>query len=179
MFFTKYTHGIKMLFVVSPNHLCRNRNRGNSAANVNTGNTQATVSPSSTRGGSQSAYGNTSKFLLHFFLLLLFFAFLLLHVQTKLRHNLFFSFCLVFLLSHSRLRPTVNPSVKSKLLESAQQHTVDIYRHAPSRPDTLYPQPIPDKTAAKCRRDVCLLPDCFCGGKDIPGTWLVRFSFAI
>lgn len=157
-----------MLFVVSPNHLCRNRNRGNSAANVNTGNTQATVSPSSTRGGSQSAYGNTSKFLLHFFLLL-FLTFLLLHVQTNLRHNLF-SFCLVFLLSHSRLRPTVNPSVKSKLLESAQQHTVDIYRHAPSRPDTLYPQPIPDKTAAKCRRDVCLLPDCFCGGKDIPGT---------
>lgn len=86
-------------------------------------------------------------------------------------HLFVFSLCLLFhVVSHSRLRPTVNPSVKSKLLESAQQHSIDIYRHAPSRPDTLYPQPIPDKTAAKCRRDVCLLPDCFCGGKDIPGT---------
>lgn len=37
------------------------------------------------------------------------------------------------------------------------------------RPDPVYPTPQVDKTAAKCRRDVCLLPDCYCGGKDIPG----------
>lgn len=46
---------------------------------------------------------------------------------------------------------------------------VDIYSNPPSRPAPVYPQPTPDKTAAKCRKDVCLLPDCFCGGKDIPG----------
>ena len=33
----------------------------------------------------------------------------------------------------------------------------------------MYPTPQVDKTAAKCRKDVCLLPDCYCGGKDIPG----------
>lgn len=66
------------------------------------------------------------------------------------------------------MRPTINPSLKKSVLESAS-HFVDIYRHAPSRPDSLYPQPTPDKTAAKCRKDVCLLPDCYCGGKDIPG----------
>lgn len=71
---------------------------------------------------------------------------------------------------HSRLRPTINPSLKKAVLESGN-HFVDIYRHAPSRPDPLYPQPTPDKTAAKCRKDVCLLPDCYCGGKDIPGNF--------
>lgn len=45
----------------------------------------------------------------------------------------------------------------------------DIYQYPPTRPEPLYPQPIPDKTAAKCRKDVCLLPDCYCGGRDIPG----------
>jgi hypothetical protein len=49
------------------------------------------------------------------------------------------------------------------------QPFADIYRHPPTRPEPLYPQPTPDKTAAKCRKDVCLLPDCSCGGKDIPG----------
>nr|CAD7402609.1 unnamed protein product [Timema cristinae] len=37
------------------------------------------------------------------------------------------------------------------------------------RPDPVYPTPQVDKTAAKCRKDVCLLPDCYCGGKEIPG----------
>lgn len=37
------------------------------------------------------------------------------------------------------------------------------------RPDPIYPTPQPDKTAAKCRKDVCQLPDCSCGGKEIPG----------
>lgn len=52
---------------------------------------------------------------------------------------------------------------------------VDIYRNPPTRPEPLYPQPIPDKTAAKCRKDVCLLPDCYCGGRDIPGK-LITFN---
>lgn len=38
------------------------------------------------------------------------------------------------------------------------------------RPDPIYPTPQVDKTAAKCRKDVCLLPDCSCGGKDVPGS---------
>nr|XP_043068660.1 uncharacterized protein LOC108131258 isoform X8 [Drosophila bipectinata] len=65
-----------------------------------------------------------------------------------------------------RTRPTLKPS---GTIVSKAQEFVDIYRNPPSRPDPIYPQPTPDKTAAKCRKDVCLLPDCYCGGKDIPG----------
>ncbi|KMY87210.1 uncharacterized protein LOC6730395 isoform X17 [Drosophila simulans] len=65
-----------------------------------------------------------------------------------------------------RTRPTLKPS---GIIVSKAQEFVDIYRYPPSRPDPIYPQPTPDKTAAKCRKDVCLLPDCYCGGKDIPG----------
>nr|XP_032294700.1 uncharacterized protein LOC6635623 isoform X9 [Drosophila virilis] len=65
-----------------------------------------------------------------------------------------------------RTRPTLKPA---GTIVSKAQEFVDIYRYPPSRPDPLYPQPTPDKTAAKCRKDVCLLPDCYCGGKDIPG----------
>ncbi|XP_044765098.1 uncharacterized protein LOC123321514 isoform X2 [Coccinella septempunctata] len=66
----------------------------------------------------------------------------------------------------SRSRPTLKPSTS---IVSKAQEFVDIYRYPPRRPDPIYPQPQPDKTAAKCRKDVCLLPDCNCGGKDIPG----------
>ena len=65
-----------------------------------------------------------------------------------------------------RTRPTLKPS--QTVVKDAQQF-VDIYRFPPTRAEPLYPQPVPDKTAAKCRKDVCLLPDCSCGGKDIPG----------
>uniref|UniRef100_A0A6P4EW64 Mucin-5AC isoform X3 n=1 Tax=Drosophila rhopaloa TaxID=1041015 RepID=A0A6P4EW64_DRORH len=65
-----------------------------------------------------------------------------------------------------RTRPTLKPS---GTIVSKAQEFVDIYRYPPSRPDPIYPQPTPDKTAAKCRKDVCLLPDCYCGGKEIPG----------
>uniref|UniRef100_A0A0A1X2J9 Formin-J n=1 Tax=Zeugodacus cucurbitae TaxID=28588 RepID=A0A0A1X2J9_ZEUCU len=65
-----------------------------------------------------------------------------------------------------RTRPTLKPS---GTIVSKAQEFVDIYRYPPARPEPLYPQPTPDKTAAKCRKDVCLLPDCACGGKDIPG----------
>ncbi|XP_017485935.1 PREDICTED: mucin-5AC-like, partial [Rhagoletis zephyria] len=65
-----------------------------------------------------------------------------------------------------RTRPTLKPS---GTIVSKAQEFVDIYRNPPTRPEPLYPQPTPDKTAAKCRKDVCLLPDCSCGGKEIPG----------
>lgn len=88
--------------------------------------------------------------------------------------NWLFSSCWLFIplfsLDHlyRRSRPTLKPagSIVSKATEF-----VDIYRFPPSRPEPLYPQPTPDKTAAKCRKDVCLLPDCSCGGKDIPGIY--------
>ncbi|VEN58931.1 unnamed protein product, partial [Callosobruchus maculatus] len=66
----------------------------------------------------------------------------------------------------SRSRPTLKPTTS---IVSKSQEFVDIYRHPPRRPSPIYPQPQPDKTAAKCRKDVCLLPDCSCGGRDIPG----------
>lgn len=69
-----------------------------------------------------------------------------------------------------RARPTLKPS--QNIIKDAQQF-VDIYKFPPTRPEPLYPQPVPDKTAAKCRKDVCLLPDCYCGGKDIPGKVLL------
>ncbi|KAM0734966.1 Chitin deacetylase 8 [Formica fusca] len=65
-----------------------------------------------------------------------------------------------------RSRPTLKPSTE---IVSKAQEFVDIYRYPPSRPATIYPTPQVDKPAAKCRKDVCLLPDCNCGGADIPG----------
>ncbi|XP_050680590.1 uncharacterized protein LOC126976339 isoform X4 [Leptidea sinapis] len=66
----------------------------------------------------------------------------------------------------TRMRPTLKPSTA---IVSKTTEFVDIYANPPRRPGPVYPTPTPDKTAAKCRKDVCLLPDCFCGGKDIPG----------
>ncbi|XP_031369039.1 uncharacterized protein LOC102679074 isoform X2 [Apis dorsata] len=65
-----------------------------------------------------------------------------------------------------RSRPTLKPSTE---IVSKAQEFVDIYRYPPSRPAPIYPTPQVDKPAAKCRKDVCLLPDCSCGGADIPG----------
>ncbi|XP_053697662.1 mucin-5AC-like [Sabethes cyaneus] len=65
-----------------------------------------------------------------------------------------------------RARPTLKPA---QTIVSKAQEFIDIYRHPATRPEPLYPQPTPDKTAAKCRKDVCQLPDCYCGGKDVPG----------
>ncbi|XP_075969190.1 chitin deacetylase-like 5 isoform X2 [Anticarsia gemmatalis] len=71
----------------------------------------------------------------------------------------------------TRNRPTLKPSTA---IVSENVKFSDIYTHPASRPAPVYPQPTPDKTAAKCRKDVCLLPDCYCGGKDIPGNLPVR-----
>ncbi|KAF2884032.1 hypothetical protein ILUMI_22150 [Ignelater luminosus] len=66
----------------------------------------------------------------------------------------------------TRSRPTLKPS--TSIVSKAAEY-IDIYKYPPRRPTPIYPQPQPDKTAAKCRKDVCLLPDCSCGGKEIPG----------
>ncbi|KOB79386.1 Chitin deacetylase-like 5 [Operophtera brumata] len=66
----------------------------------------------------------------------------------------------------TRSRPTLKPSTA---IVSENTKFVDIYANPPGRPSPVYPQPTVDKTAAKCRKDVCLLPDCSCGGRDIPG----------
>ncbi|CAB3381827.1 Hypothetical predicted protein [Cloeon dipterum] len=63
-------------------------------------------------------------------------------------------------------RPTLKPSAN---IVSKAVDFIDIYRFPPSRPEPIYPTPRVDQTAAKCRKDVCLLPDCYCGGKDVPG----------
>ncbi|XP_076630818.1 chitin deacetylase-like 5 isoform X2 [Colletes latitarsis] len=65
-----------------------------------------------------------------------------------------------------RSRPTLKPSTE---IVSKAQEFIDIYRYPPTRPSAIYPTPQVDKPAAKCRRDVCLIPDCSCGGSDIPG----------
>lgn len=80
--------------------------------------------------------------------------------------NLFF-----IIYVNSRPRVTLKPS--TSIISKASEF-VDIYRYPPHRPDPLYPQPQVDKTAAKCRKDVCLLPDCSCGGKEIPGNVQTR-----
>ena len=38
-----------------------------------------------------------------------------------------------------------------------------------SRPKAMYPQPKALVTASKCDKRKCRLPDCRCGGSDIPG----------
>ncbi|XP_053979906.1 uncharacterized protein LOC128877009 isoform X1 [Hylaeus volcanicus] len=68
-----------------------------------------------------------------------------------------------------RSRPTLKPSTE---IVSKAQEFIDIYRYPPTRPSPIYPTPQVDKPAAKCRRDICLIPDCSCGGSDIPGDYL-------
>ncbi|XP_034186055.1 chitin deacetylase-like 5 isoform X1 [Osmia lignaria lignaria] len=68
-----------------------------------------------------------------------------------------------------RSRPTLKPSTE---IVSKAQEFIDIYRYPATRPSPIYPTPQVDKPAAKCRKDVCLLPDCSCGGIDIPGDYL-------
>jgi len=94
-----------------------------------------------------------------------------------------------------RIRPTLKPSTS---IVSKASEFIDVYKYAPMRyvlfikikltftfktfffrPDPIYPTPQPDKTAAKCRKDVCQLPDCSCGGKEIPGKiFTIRIYFA-
>ncbi|XP_046383943.1 uncharacterized protein LOC124154322 isoform X3 [Ischnura elegans] len=68
--------------------------------------------------------------------------------------------------SSGRQRPTLKPSTT---IVSKAAEFIDIYRFPPSRPAPIYPQPRVDQAAAKCRKDICLLPDCNCGGKEVPG----------
>ncbi|XP_071532563.1 uncharacterized protein Cda5 isoform X8 [Panulirus ornatus] len=63
-------------------------------------------------------------------------------------------------------RPTLKPV--SVLAPSAPSVNIDIWRYPPRRPAPVRPHPPADTKATKCDPKVCVLPDCYCGGKDIP-----------
>ena len=69
--------------------------------------------------------------------------------------------------SSGNSRPTLKPS--ANILKDVQETIRDVYVDAPSRPAPVYETPVPNSPATKCRADECVLPDCFCGGKRIPG----------
>jgi hypothetical protein len=69
--------------------------------------------------------------------------------------------------SNTKSRPTLRP--KSQIVTKPSLPVRDVYVDAPSRVSQIYQTPIPNTPATKCKRDVCLLPDCNCGGKEIPG----------
>ena len=60
-------------------------------------------------------------------------------------------------------------SVLKSLTGVAQNYCEKKLKYANFSPEPIYPTPRVDQTAAKCRKDVCLLPDCYCGGKEVPG----------
>ncbi|CAG7833616.1 unnamed protein product, partial [Allacma fusca] len=64
-------------------------------------------------------------------------------------------------------RPTLKPS--STIVKDVQDNVRDVYVDPPTRPLPVYETPVPNTPATKCRKDECALPDCFCGGKAIPG----------
>jgi len=66
----------------------------------------------------------------------------------------------------NRNRPTLKPVSK---LAPSKAEPIDIFKHPPRRLEPIFAQPIPDVTAAKCEEEICRLPDCFCGGKQVPG----------
>lgn len=49
----------------------------------------------------------------------------------------------------------------------------------PARPAPMYETPVPFSTAVKCSDDICRLPDCFCGGTEIPGKEEKQEKFTI
>ncbi|XP_042880930.1 histone-lysine N-methyltransferase 2D-like isoform X9 [Penaeus japonicus] len=64
-------------------------------------------------------------------------------------------------------RPTLKPV--SEIAPSGASSSVDIWKYPPRRPAPVRPQPPVDSKATRCDPKVCVLPDCYCGGKDIPG----------
>jgi hypothetical protein len=65
-------------------------------------------------------------------------------------------------------RPTLKPA-STLIKNSAPVQIRDVYIDTPSRPVPIYSTPEPNTPATKCRRETCLIPDCNCGGKEIPG----------
>ena len=45
------------------------------------------------------------------------------------------------------------------------------------RPTPVGPQPPVDSKAAKCDPKVCRLPDCYCGGKEVPGRLKIFYFY--
>jgi hypothetical protein len=69
----------------------------------------------------------------------------------------------------SNRRPTLKP-VSKLVPKKAEKAPINIWNSIPQRPAPTYPQPAYNEPAGKCRPDVCLLPDCYCGGgKTVPG----------
>ena len=67
--------------------------------------------------------------------------------------------------SYQRTSNAVKANASSKASNKYANATLQI----PSRPVPLYQTPEPFSTATKCNEDNCRLPDCFCGGTEIPG----------
>ncbi|XP_022243245.1 uncharacterized protein LOC106460759 [Limulus polyphemus] len=66
------------------------------------------------------------------------------------------------------------PSVVTKPPASRPVQQVDSTPNFPSRPLPVYPTPTPLVAAGKCNPSTCLVPDCRCGGTDIPNGLPVR-----
>ncbi|XP_042880929.1 histone-lysine N-methyltransferase 2D-like isoform X8 [Penaeus japonicus] len=60
-------------------------------------------------------------------------------------------------------------SSSSSSSSSASSGPVAVDNSVPKRPAPVRPQPPVDSKATRCDPKVCVLPDCYCGGKDIPG----------
>ncbi|XP_069981951.1 chitin deacetylase 1 isoform X20 [Penaeus vannamei] len=61
------------------------------------------------------------------------------------------------------------PASSSSSSSSSSSGPVTVDNSVPKRPAPVRPQPPVDTKATKCDPKVCVLPDCYCGGKDIPG----------
>ncbi|KAF2368701.1 NodB domain [Trinorchestia longiramus] len=57
----------------------------------------------------------------------------------------------------------------SQIVKNNNHQVTNIWKYPPRRPAPLYPQPTYNTLATKCDRKVCKLPDCNCGGKEVPG----------
>ncbi|XP_068231457.1 uncharacterized protein Cda5 isoform X8 [Palaemon carinicauda] len=61
------------------------------------------------------------------------------------------------------------PTLKPVSVVAPTSPTIDIWKYPPQRYVPTRPQPPVDTKATKCDPKVCRLPDCYCGGKDVPG----------
>ena len=70
----------------------------------------------------------------------------------------------------NRGRPTLKPA--SRVLSSSKRKhrpPINIWESIPQRPPALYPTPQVNRKAARCDPNICVLPDCYCGGRKNPG----------
>ncbi|XP_066942881.1 uncharacterized protein Cda5 isoform X6 [Macrobrachium rosenbergii] len=60
------------------------------------------------------------------------------------------------------------PTLKPVSVVAPTSPAIDIWKYPPQRAAPTRPQPPVDTKATKCDPKVCRLPDCYCGGKDVP-----------